>query len=220
MRGKFYQLFVKRVIDIAIAATVLVLCSPIMALIALYIRFTMGSPVIFKQQRAGYKGKPFYILKFRSMSNDMDSHGNLLPDSQRLTRFGKFLRSTSLDELPGLLMVVRGEMSLVGPRPLPTTYLPRYTPEQNRRHDVMPGIVSWASVNGRNRNSWERKFELDLYYVNHQSLWLDALILTRTIFTVLSRKGVNESDEVTATEFLGSTHSTPCNDMDRIVTKS
>ncbi|HYP41970.1 MAG TPA: sugar transferase [Chloroflexia bacterium] len=196
---------VKRILDIVMAGVALVMLSPIIALIALAVRLTLGSPVLFRQVRPGHRGRPFTVLKFRTMKEVHDVSGNPLPDAARLTRFGHFLRSTSLDELPELLNVLKGEMSIVGPRPLLMRYLERYTPEQMRRHDVKPGITGWAQVNGRNTLSWERKFEMDLWYVEHQSLNLDLKIIGMTIGKMLRREGISQSGEATAQEFMGST---------------
>ena len=193
----------KRVFDLLL----IVLCSPILIplllITALIVRLMHGKPVVFSQERAGYRGETFTIYKFRSMSSTRGSDGELLPDEQRLTAFGKFLRASSLDEFPELLNVLRGEMSLVGPRPLLVHYLPRYTPEQNRRHDVLPGITGWAQVNGRNNVSWEIKFELDVWYVDNWSLGLDIRVLLMTIGKVFKREGINHPGNVTATEFMG-----------------
>ncbi|PWH12191.1 MAG: sugar transferase [Anaerolineae bacterium] len=196
----------KRLFDLFLATLGLVLLSPVLLLIALLVRLYHGSPVLFRQRRPGLKGKPFYIYKFRTMTDARDENGNLLPDSQRLTRLGRFLRASSLDELPELLNVLRGEMSIVGPRPLLMQYLDRYTPEQARRHDVLPGITGWAQVNGRNAISWEEKFRLDVWYVDHWSLWLDLKIILLTLWKVLKREGISQPGHATAEEFLGSNH--------------
>ncbi|MBZ0297947.1 MAG: sugar transferase [Anaerolineae bacterium] len=182
----------KRVLDVIGAGLALLLLAPLMALIALVLLVVQGHPVIFEQQRPGFQGKPFTIYKFRTMTNARDSRGNLLPDGPRLTRVGRWLRKTSLDELPELWNVLRGEMSLVGPRPLLMEYLDYYTPEQARRHTVKPGITGWAQINGRNSISWAQKFELDLWYVTHRSLRLDLKILFQTIGTVISGQGVTQ----------------------------
>jgi len=194
----------KRAVDLIVAVPLLLVLSPAMALLALAVRLVMGSPVIFRQQRPGLHGKPFTIYKFRTMTDARDAQGNLLPNEQRLTRFGRFLRSTSLDELPELFNVLKGEMSLVGPRPLHTRYLDRYTPEQARRHEVRPGVTGWAQVNGRNALSWEQKFEHDVWYVDNRSLGLDVKILWLTALSVLRREGVNAEGHVTMPEFRGS----------------
>lgn len=164
----------------------------------------MGRPIFYRQERPGYRGRPFLIYKFRTMTETRNAQGDLLPDTERLTRLGRFLRSTSLDELPELLNVVRGEMSLVGPRPLLMRYLSRYTPEQARRHDVLPGITGWAQVNGRNAVSWEEKFQMDVWYVDNQTFWLDLKILILTLWVIVTRKGINQTATVTMPEFTGS----------------
>jgi sugar transferase EpsL len=193
----------KRIFDLALIA----LCSPVLVplllLTALLVRSMHGKPVVFAQERAGYQGQVFTIYKFRSMTDAQGPDGELLPDARRLTAFGKFLRASSLDEFPELWNVLRGEMSLVGPRPLLVHYLPRYTPEQNRRHDVLPGISGWAQVNGRNNVSWEIKFELDVWYVDHWCLCLDTRILLMTVGKVFTREGISQPGNVTATEFMG-----------------
>ena len=171
---------------------------------ALLIRMKLGSPVLFRHQRAGWRGKPFTMFKFRTMTNECDDQGNFLPDADRLTSFGRCLRSMSLDELPELVNVLMGKMSLVGPRPLPVRYLDLYTSEQTRRHNVLPGITGWAQVNGRNALTWEQKFSLDVWYVDHQSFFLDLRILLLTIHTVLNRPGIHQSGQATMEEFLGS----------------
>lgn len=193
----------KRVFDLLASSLLIVILSPMLLLIALLVWLVHGSPVIFRQQRPGYQGKPFICLKFRTMNDRRDEHGKLLPDEQRLTSLGKFLRSTSLDELPELLNVLRGEMSLVGPRPLLMQYLDRYTPEQARRHEVLPGITGWAQINGRNILSWEDKFCLDVWYVDHWSFWLDLKILALTVIKVLRREGISREGFATAPEFMG-----------------
>ena len=170
----------KRIFDLTAALVLLLLLSPVIAVVALLIRLKLGSPVLFRQQRPGYKGKPFYIYKFRSMTDERDGAGCLLPDEQRLPSFGLWLRRASLDELPQLFNVVKGELSLVGPRPLLMAYLPRYSQEQARRHDVMPGITGWAQINGRNAISWPEKFKLDYWYVDQWSFWMDLNILILT----------------------------------------
>jgi sugar transferase EpsL len=179
----------------------LLLASPLIALVAVLVRCRIGFPVLFRQKRAGLSGKPFTLLKFRTMTDVRDIRGRLLPDAARLTRFGTFLRATSLDELPTLMNVFRGDMSLVGPRPLPLEYVPRYSPAQRRRLEVLPGITGWAQVNGRNALSWEEKLALDVWYVGHQSLLLDLRILLRTIRCVLRREGITHQGFATAPEF-------------------
>ncbi|MCF6095703.1 sugar transferase [Thermovorax subterraneus] len=196
--------FIKRAMDIVLSAVLLLLLSPIMILIALLVYINLGSPVIFKQMRPGLHGKPFCIYKFRTMKDLRDENCNLLPDELRLTKFGAFLRSTSLDELPELINVLKGEMSLVGPRPLLMEYLDRYTPEQARRHEVKPGITGWAQVNGRNAISWEEKFKLDVWYVDNWSIWLDLKILFITLLKVLQREGIRARNHVTMPKFTGS----------------
>lgn len=180
----------KRLIDIVVSVTVLTLTAPIMLLIALAVRFNMGRPAIFRQLRPGLHGKPFPMYKFRTMNDAVDKSGTLFPDAERVTRLGLFLRASSLDELPELFNVLRGEMSLVGPRPLLIQYLDRYTPEQMRRHEVLPGITGWAQVHGRNQVPWEQRLALDVWYVDHWSLGLDLKILASTISYVVMRRGV------------------------------
>jgi sugar transferase EpsL len=194
----------KRLLDLLIAVPALIVLSPVMAVIAVLVVRYHGRPVLFKQVRPGLRGKPFVICKFRTMNDARDAQGRPLPDAERLTRFGRFLRSISLDELPELLNVLRGDMSLVGPRPLLMQYLERYTPEQRRRHEAKPGITGWAQVNGRNALSWEDRFALDVWYVDHQSLALDLKILLLTLWRVLQREGISQDGHVTMTEFLGS----------------
>jgi lipopolysaccharide/colanic/teichoic acid biosynthesis glycosyltransferase len=191
----------KRIFDLALTVPGLVLISPLLLVLALLVRLVHGSPVLFRQQRPGYLGKPFYIYKFRTMTNQRNAQGSLLPDEQRLTRLGRFLRATSLDELPELLNVLRGEMSLVGPRPLLMQYLERYSPEQARRHHALPGITGWAQVNGRNALTWQDKFRLDVWYVDNWSLGLDFKILWLTFTKVLKREGINQPGHATAEEF-------------------
>lgn len=203
MAEGFYRRIGKRTLDLVVAGLALILLSPVLAGVALLVRVKLGTPVLFRQQRPGLHGHPFMLVKFRTMTDARDADGHLLPDAVRLTAFGRFLRSTSLDELPELLNVVRGEMGLVGPRPLLMQYLARYTPEQRRRHDVRPGIAGWAQVNGRNAISWERKFELDVWYVAHLSLRLDLQILFRTLRAVVVREGISQDGHVTMPEFLG-----------------
>ena len=168
----------------------------------------MGAPVLFRQMRPGLQGEPFFLLKFRTMNDVRDEQGELLPDDGRLTGLGSFLRSTSLDELPELFNVLKGEMSIVGPRPLLMQYLDRYTPEQARRHEVKPGVTGWAQVNGRNAISWEEKFELDVWYVDNWSLWLDVKIICMTVWKILKREGVNQPGHATAQEFMGNEQKT------------
>jgi lipopolysaccharide/colanic/teichoic acid biosynthesis glycosyltransferase len=193
----------KRAFDFFLAALSLLLLWPILLVIALLVAIYHGTPVLFRQQRPGYKGKLFYINKFRTMSNARDKAGNLLPDAERLTPLGRFLRSSSLDELPELFNILQGEMSLVGPRPLLTQYLTRYSPEQSRRHDVLPGITGWAQINGRNALTWDEKFKLDVWYVDHWSFWLDVKILFLTFGKVFKREGISQPGHATAEEFMG-----------------
>lgn len=195
--------FLKRVIDIAGSAFGLILSVPVMLLVAVLIGITMGSPLLFRQRRAGLRGEPFIIYKFRSMRNIPHEDDDPLLDDRRLTWLGRILRNTSLDELPELLNVLKGEMSLVGPRPLLIDYLERYTPDQARRHEVKPGISGWAQVKGRNALSWEEKFELDVWYVDHWSLWLDLKILALTPLAVLKREGISAAGSATMPPFQG-----------------
>lgn len=193
----------KRFFDIVIAALALLLLAiPLLALIW-QVRRKLGSPVFFRQTRPGRHGRPFQMVKFRTMTDAKGPDGRLLPDAERLTPFGRFLRSTSLDELPELFNVLKGDMSLVGPRPLLMEYLPLYTPEQARRHEVRPGVTGWAQVNGRNALGWEEKFKLDLWYVDHCSLWLDIKILWFTVRKVLVREGISADGEATMSKFTG-----------------
>ena len=194
----------KRLFDLAAAGTALLLLSPILAAVALLIRVRMGSPVLFRQQRPGLHGRPFEILKFRTMLLPKPGEEGLEADARRLTPLGKFLRASSLDELPELWNVVRGDMSLVGPRPLLMQYLGRYSPEQARRHDVRPGLTGWAQVNGRNALSWEDKFALDIWYVDNRSFWLDIKILFRTVLHVVRPSGISAEGSATMHEFMGS----------------
>ncbi|WP_436872835.1 sugar transferase [Acinetobacter haemolyticus] len=193
----------KRLLDIVIALLALVLLSPILLIVAYLVRTRLGSPVLFRQIRPGLHGKPFEMVKFRTMTDERDAEGNLLPNEVRLTKFGKMLRSTSLDELPELWNVLKGDMSIVGPRPLLMDYLPLYNEEQAKRNNVRPGMTGHAQVNGRNAISWEKKFELDTWYVENQSLWLDFKIMLLTVKKVLIKEGINQSEEVTMTRFTG-----------------
>lgn len=194
--------FLKRLFDFSAALIALLLLLPVLLILALIVRLKLGSPVIFKQQRPGLHGKPFFMYKFRTMTDEKDSEGNLLPDDQRLPHFGELLRSTSLDELPEFLCVLKGDLSIVGPRPLMMKYLPRYTSQQARRHEVRPGITGWAQVNGRNNASWEEKFEFDVWYVDNWNLWLDFKILLKTVAQVVLRKDINQDGQATAEEFM------------------
>lgn len=195
----------KRLIDITVSSAALVALSPVLVITAYKVKKNLGSPVFFKQTRPGLNGKPFEMIKFRTMKDATDKDGNLLPDSERLTRFGQKLRSTSIDELPELWNVLKGDMSLVGPRPLLMEYLPLYNSEQARRHDVRPGVTGYAQVNGRNAISWEQKFALDTWYVDNQSLWLDFKILAKTVKQVLIKDGISAKGEATMSKFTGST---------------
>ena len=199
----FYQRHGKRLFDIVVANVLMVVCAPLFGGLWLMVRWQLGSPALFRQRRPGCDGEIFEMVKFRSMTDARDAAGNLLPDADRLPLFGKLLRSSSLDELPELWNVLRGEMSLVGPRPLLERYLERYTPRQARRHEVHPGITGWAQVNGRNALSWEEKFELDVWYVENQSLALDLKILWLTFWKVLKRDSVSAAGEATMSEFHG-----------------
>ncbi|VVE81588.1 sugar transferase [Pandoraea sputorum] len=194
----------KRTFDFLVALCALIALSPVLLVVSVWVAIALGRPVLFRQVRPGKDGQPFRMCKFRSMSDARDKDGNLLPDSERLTRFGKFLRSSSLDELPGLWNVLKGDMSLVGPRPLLTAYLPLYSPEQARRHEVRPGITGWAQVNGRNAISWDDKFRLDVWYVDNQSFALDIRILLLTVKKVFARDGISAAGEATMPPFKGS----------------
>ena len=191
----------KRIFDITLAISTFFVLSPLIVIIIILIRLTIGKPVFFKQERPGLCGKPFVIFKFRTMTDDVDEYGSLLPDSKRLTPFGILLRSTSLDELPELFNIFKGEMSFVGPRPLLMPYLGRYSQEQVRRHEVKPGITGWAQVNGRNAITWEDKFKLDVWYVDNQTFKLDFKILAMTIWKILKREGINQQGHATSEEF-------------------
>lgn len=199
-----YRRGIKRVVDVVSSSVALLLLWPLLLLVSLVVWARLGAPVLFRQVRPGLGGKPFTILKFRTMTDARSSSGALLPDAERLTRFGRWLRSTSLDEVPELLNVWKGDMSLVGPRPLLPGYLARYSPEQARRHDVRPGITGWAQVNGRNALTWEEKFKLDVWYVDHVSVRLDLRILALTLRKILSREGISSPGLATMHEFQGS----------------
>ncbi len=201
---RMYRRYGKRLLDLVIVIPALIILAPVMAIIALLVRIKLGPGVIFRQLRPGLHGRPFTMLKFRTMTDARDPQGRLLPDEQRLTPFGRFLRSTSLDELPELFCVLRGDMSLVGPRPLLMQYLARYTPEQRRRHEVLPGITGLAQINGRNAISWEEKFAYDVQYVDQLSFWLDLKILALTLWKVIKREGICQPGHATAEEFRGS----------------
>ena len=196
---------IKRVFDIFVAVLLLIILLPVFVIIAFKVKSKLGARVFFRQIRPGFLGEPFEIIKFRTMRDAVDSYGNVLPDSERLTSFGKFLRSTSFDELPELWNVLKGEMSLVGPRPLLMEYLPLYSAEQNRRHEVLPGITGWAQVNGRNAISWEEKLKMDVWYVDNRSFWLDIRILWLTILKVLSRENITAFGDATSPKFTGDT---------------
>lgn len=193
----------KRFFDLFLTCSGLLVIWPLVLLLAVLVRFKLGSPVLFCQQRPGLNGRPFMMYKFRTMTDDRDSGGKLLPDRERLTRFGMFLRGSSLDELPELINVLKGDMSLVGPRPLLMHYLPLYSPEQARRHEVRPGITGWAQVNGRNAISWEEKFKLDVWYVDNHSFCLDFKILWMTFNKVFKREGISQEGQATMSEFKG-----------------
>ncbi len=193
----------KRIIDILGASLGLLLLSPVLAIVAYKIRREMGAPVLFSQTRPGRDGKPFEMIKFRTMRDAVDAYGRPLPDAERLTKLGRFLRSSSIDELPELWNVLKGDMSLVGPRPLLMEYLPLYSPEQTRRHEVRPGVTGWAQVNGRNAISWDEKFALDVWYVDNRSLWLDLKIIWQTIRKVIKRDGISAAGEATMSKFTG-----------------
>ena len=191
----------KRLFDCVVASIALVALSPVLIVAASAVWYFLGRPILFFQQRPGVKGRPFTIYKFRTMKHTKDSRGRLLPDEQRLPPFGRFLRSTSIDELPELFNVLKGDMSMVGPRPLLMEYLDRYTPEQQRRHDVKPGITGWAQINGRNAITWEEKFRLDLWYVDNQSFLLDLKIIALTVWQALKREGIHQEGHVSAAKF-------------------
>lgn len=199
----------KRIFDLLLTSIGLLLISPLLVILAILVRFKIGSPVLFKQRRPGYRGKPFWIYKFRSMADLYDQEGNLLADELRLTKFGRFMRSASLDELPELFNVLKGEMSLVGPRPLLMQYLERYSPEQARRHEVLPGITGWAQIHGRNALTWEEKFRLDVWYVDHWSIGLDLRILAATLVKTARREGISQPGHATAEEFMGAPPAQP-----------
>ena len=197
----------KRLLDVGVSALALLLLSPLIALVVLAIRLSLGAPVLFRQVRPGYQARPFTILKFRTMKEARGADGELLPDAERLAGAGRLVRRLSLDELPQLWNVLRGDMSLVGPRPLLLEYLDRYSPEQARRHEVRPGITGWAQIHGRNAITWEQKFALDVWYVGHRSLWLDVRILAATVWRVLTRHGVSQEGHATMPHFMGNADS-------------
>ena len=202
-KAGFYERFVKRAFDIAISGLALIVLSPLLALVALLVRIKHGSPVLFSQERPGLNERIFRMYKFRSMTNERDENGELLPDEKRLTGFGKFLRATSLDELPELWNIFRGDLSLIGPRPLLVRYLPLYSERQHLRHSVRPGMTGWAQVHGRNTVSWQDKFEYDVWYAEHISFGLDVRIFFMTIIKVLKREGINSDTAATMEEFKG-----------------
>ena len=214
-RAKLYSRHAKRIIDLIITVPAFVLLVPIIGLFALLVRIRLGSPVFFSQLRPGLGGQPFRLWKFRTMTDECDDQGHPLPDERRLTPFGRWLRAWSLDELPTLWNVLKGDMSLVGPRPLLMEYLPRYTPEQARRHEVRPGITGWAQVNGRNALSWEEKFGLDVWYVDHRSFRLDIGILWTTLWKVLRRDDISAEGHVTMPKYMGNDGCCPNNRSDK-----
>lgn len=194
---------IKRLFDIVAASSALIVLAPVIVIVAWLVRRQLGSPVLFRQVRPGLNGDPFEMIKFRTMRDAVDESGRPLPDCERMTSFGSFLRSSSLDELPELWNVLKGDMSLVGPRPLLMEYLPLYSPDQYRRHEVRPGVTGWAQVNGRNALSWEDKFSLDVWYVDNRSFWLDCKVIFLTVKKVLVRDGINADGEATVTKFTG-----------------
>lgn len=198
-----YKLFVKRVLDFVLSLIAIIVLSPVYLIVAILVRTKLGSPIIFTQERPGKDEKIFKMYKFRSMTDERDENGNRLPDEIRLTKFGKALRSTSLDELPELFNILKGDMSIVGPRPLLVKYLPLYNEHQRHRHDVRPGFTGWAQCNGRNAISWEEKYDLDVYYVKHLSFFLDVKIIFKTIKTVFYKEGISSETSVTMEEFRG-----------------
>ena len=204
----FYEAYVKRLLDLVLSAVALLLLSPVMLVVAVLVRCHLGAPVIFCQERPGKDEEIFKLYKFRSMTDACDAYGELLPDELRLTRFGRFLRSTSLDELPELWNIFKGDMSIVGPRPLLVKYLPLYNEEQRHRHDVTPGLTGWAQVHGRNLCSWEEKFDYDIWYVDHVSFALDVRIVMMTVRSVLKREGISGENNATMAEFEGSREKT------------
>jgi lipopolysaccharide/colanic/teichoic acid biosynthesis glycosyltransferase len=193
----------KRIFDLVTTSLALLVLSPLLLLLWLLVLIFHGTPVLFRQKRPGYRGQPFYLYKFRTMNERRAADGSLLPDAERITPLGRFLRTYSLDELPEFFNVLRGEMSLVGPRPLLMQYLERYSPEQARRHDVLPGVTGWAQVNGRNALTWPDKFRLDVWYVDHWSFWLDVKILFLTLWKAIKAEGINQPGHATAEEFMG-----------------
>jgi lipopolysaccharide/colanic/teichoic acid biosynthesis glycosyltransferase len=200
-----YNYLTKRVFDLFLSVVLLLILSPLLIFVAAFVAIDLGFPIFFRQKRPGFKGEIFTIYKFRTMRDSKDAQGKLLSDKSRLTKFGRFLRATSLDELPELFNILKGEMSLVGPRPLLIEYLPRYNPHQSRRHDVLPGMTGWAQIHGRNDITWKEKFDLDVWYVDHWSFWLDLKIIGLTIIKVLRREGISQPGQATAELFLGNT---------------
>jgi len=194
---------IKRILDFVLSIIIMLVCLPVMLIVGLIIFLTEGKPIFFFHERPGKDGQPFKLIKFRSMRNARDAEGNLLPDGERITNFGNFIRKTSIDELPEFINVLRGEMSLVGPRPLLMQYVDRYSPQQFRRHEVLPGITGWAQVNGRNAISWNEKFMLDIWYIDHWSVWLDIKILLLTVWKVISGEGISQAGRATMDEFMG-----------------
>jgi lipopolysaccharide/colanic/teichoic acid biosynthesis glycosyltransferase len=205
--NRFYRRFGKRIVDLLVSIPAAIMLLPLMGLVAAILPLALGRPVLFRQRRAGFGGRPFLVIKFRTMRNAYDEHGQPLPDDERLTGFGRLLRRTSLDELPQLWNVIRGSMSLVGPRPLLVEYLDRYSVEQARRHEVRPGLTGWAQIHGRNALSWEERFALDVWYVDHVSLWLDLKILGGTLIKLLRGSDVSAAGYATMPKFMGSNHS-------------
>jgi lipopolysaccharide/colanic/teichoic acid biosynthesis glycosyltransferase len=193
----------KRVFDLVFALLALIILSPVILLLAMLVRIFIGTPIFFTQQRAGYKERPFFMYKFRTMTNHLAPDGSLLPDAERLTPLGRFLRSLSLDELPELFNILRGEMSFVGPRPLIMEYLPLYSREQSRRHDVIPGLTGWAQINGRNSIDWPTRFAMDVWYVDHRTFWLDMKIILITVWKVIKREGITQQGQATIEFFKG-----------------
>lgn len=200
----FYDKYIKRIIDFLLSLIGIIILSPVLLIVSIMVRTKLGSPILFKQERPGLNGKIFKMYKFRTMTNETDENGELLPDEVRLTKFGKFLRSSSLDELPEMFNILKGDMSIVGPRPLLVKYLPLYSERQSHRHDVRPGLTGYAQVNGRNAISWEEKFELDIFYVNNSSFMVDLMIFFKTIKKVFDREGISSGTCVTMEEFKGS----------------
>ncbi|MDK0820403.1 sugar transferase [Clostridium perfringens] len=204
MSKKKYRIFIKRILDICVALGLLIVLFPVIVIVAVLVKTKLGSPIIFTQERVGKNNKIFKMIKFRTMKQCIDKYGNMLPDEERLTSFGKKLRSSSLDELPELINVLKGDMSLVGPRPLLVDYLPLYSKEQIRRHEVLPGLTGWAQINGRNSIKWKKKFELDVWYVENWNLKLDIKIIFLTIIKVFKMDGINQNAEITMERFNGS----------------